>query len=66
MEMLKQSAVFTEISAEEAANINGAWGGHYYHRPIYCYYPVYPSGGSGSSSSSPNVNQSVNVNVVID
>ncbi|EKQ70890.1 hypothetical protein OsccyDRAFT_1198 [Leptolyngbyaceae cyanobacterium JSC-12] len=56
-----QNQLFTELSSEEAANITGASGFYYWH-PVYRCHPVHWGGSSGWSS----VNQTVNVNVVID
>lgn len=61
MQPVKRQSLFTDLSTQEAATVNGAWG-HYY-RPVYFCYPV---SWSGSSGSSPSVNQTVNVNVQID
>uniref|UniRef100_A0A832H898 Uncharacterized protein n=1 Tax=Oscillatoriales cyanobacterium SpSt-402 TaxID=2282168 RepID=A0A832H898_9CYAN len=70
-----QNQLFTELSSEEAANVNGA-SGFYYWRPVYRCQPVHwgssggswgSSGGSwGGSSGGSSVNQTVNVNVVIE
>lgn len=61
-----QTQLFTPLSVEEAANVNGAYG--YY--PVYHCYPVSSwgggHGGSWGGSSSSSVNQSVNVNVLIE
>jgi hypothetical protein len=59
---VKRSSLFTDLSAQEASTINGAWG--YYSSPVYFCYPV--SWGGSSWSSGASVNQSVNVNVRIE
>ena len=61
MTTAKSGSLFTNLSAQEAANINGAW----YYSPVYYCYPVSSWGGSSGSSGS-SVNQSVNVNVLIE
>ncbi|MDX2232827.1 MAG: hypothetical protein NW220_24565 [Leptolyngbyaceae cyanobacterium bins.349] len=61
---VKRSSLFTDLSAQEASSINGAWS-HYYSAPTFYCYPVSSWGGSSWSSGS-SVNQTVNVNVKID
>jgi len=61
MKTVKHESLFTDLTAQEAATVSGAWG-HYY-RPVYYCYPV---SWGGSSSSSPSVSQTVNVTVKID
>jgi len=68
MQTLEKSPLFTELSADESANVSGACG-YYYHNP--CWSPCWSSGwSSGSSSGSyntpSNINQTTNVNVLID
>jgi hypothetical protein len=70
MQTVAQNTLFTDISSEEAANINGAYGYYYYYPDYYCY-PVYyrsyaPSYGGGSSGSNSSVTQTTNVNVLIE
>ncbi|MBF2028233.1 MAG: hypothetical protein IGS48_15950 [Oscillatoriales cyanobacterium C42_A2020_001] len=65
---ITNNQLFTALSAEESANVNGA-SGYYYWRPVYHCYPVVwgGSGGSwGGSSGGSSVNQTVNVNVQIE
>ncbi len=62
MTTAKSGSLFTNLSTQEAANINGAWG---YYSPVYYCYPVSSWGGSSGSSGS-SVTQSVNVNVRIE
>ncbi len=62
MQTAQSKSLFTELSAQEAATVNGAWG-HDFRRVYHCY-PV--SWGGSSSWNSPSINQTVNVNVTID
>jgi hypothetical protein len=76
MQSATQTSLFTELSAEEASNINGArrrrGGNYYYYSPSsYSYdYPRYGcgyyGGYSGGGYAAPSVNQTVNVNVQIE
>lgn len=63
MQTVKRDSLFTELTSQEAATVSGA-SGYYFYRPVYYCYPV--SWGSSSGSSTPSVNQTVNVNVVIE
>jgi hypothetical protein len=56
-------SLFTPLTSQEAASVSGAWRSDF--RTVYYCYPVTWVGGS-SSASSPSVNQTVNVNIVID
>ena len=69
--VVEKNPLFEALSAEEAANVNGAWGGYYYYP---CYSPSYYGGGyggygggyGGSYSGSSSVTQTTNVNVLIE
>jgi hypothetical protein len=65
----KQQNLFETLSSEEAANVNGAWGRHYYFHP--CSTPVWHSGWhggwhGGSQASNSSVTQTTNVNILIE
>lgn len=65
--------LFTDLTPEQASNINGAYG---YYPTYYCYPASYYGGGysnygyggygGGYGGYSSSVNQSVNVNVQIE
>ncbi|PZV06990.1 MAG: hypothetical protein DCF22_22780 [Leptolyngbya sp.] len=63
--VVEQKPLFEALSAEEAANVNGAcW---YYSNP--CVNPCWSSGGwsgGGWSGGSSSITQTTNVNIVID
>lgn len=61
MQTEKSQSLFTALTSQEAASVRGAWGSDF--RTVYYCYPVT---WGGSSTSSPSVNQTVNVNIVID
>lgn len=64
MQTEKSQPLFTPLTSQEAASVSGAWGSDF--RTVYYCYPVTWGGSSSSSASSPSVNQTVNVNIVID
>lgn len=63
MQTAQSTSLFTDLTAQEAATVSGAWGQDF--RPVYYCYPV-SWVNSRSGWSSPSINQTVNVNVTID
>jgi hypothetical protein len=72
MQTIEKSALFTELTVEESAEINGAC--RYFHNPCWnpCWSPCSSGWGGGSGgygygySGSSAVTQTTNVNVLID
>ena len=66
MQMTENSNLFAELTAEEAATVNGA-SHYYYYRPHYVGYGHgYGRGyGYGYHGGTTNVTQNVNVRLVV-
>ncbi|UBF28397.1 hypothetical protein K9N68_11265 [Kovacikia minuta CCNUW1] len=80
MQTLEKNALFTELTTEESAEVNGGCY-YYYQRPVSynpcwrpCYNPCWNSsygdsgsyGGSYGRSYGGGVNQTTNVNVLVE
>ncbi|MBE9039835.1 hypothetical protein IQ235_03385 [Oscillatoriales cyanobacterium LEGE 11467] len=69
MQISQRNNLFTELTTEEAATVNGAHG-YYYYRPRYVSYGQgygygYGQGQGGYRGGTTNVTQNVNVRLVV-
>lgn len=67
MQMTEKTNLFTELTNEEAATVNGAHG-YYYYRPRYVSYGQGYGQGYGygyQGGTRTNVTQNVNVRLVV-